>query len=224
MRFPPRRRLASGALNKALAAVTLGRGRCRRARQALAHPAARGGRFRRLSDRAAACRRLAARHSERPARAERGDWPGEPFPESACFRSSPAAFPSSRARTRAFATKVRYTGNPVRPAVIAAAAHALPRFRRPEAPRAGHRRLSGRTGHGRRRTGGAGAHQTPTNGWIRLTHAGARGGQGERRGGLRADGFSGRDRRVLRRSAGAHRRRRIWSSAAPAPRPSPSLR
>ena len=52
-----------------------------RAGQAQAHQAARGGRLWRLSDRAAAPRRLAPRDSHRPARAERGDGPGQPLSE-----------------------------------------------------------------------------------------------------------------------------------------------
>ena len=51
--------------------------------EAPAHPAARGRRLRRLSDRAAASRRLAPSDSGRPARAERGDGPRQSFPEPA---------------------------------------------------------------------------------------------------------------------------------------------
>ena len=54
--------------------------------------------------------------------------------------------------------------------------------------------------------------------------AGARRGQRAGRGGLRADELSGRDRGILPRSAGAHRRARISSSAARALRPSRNSR
>ena len=65
--FPAATTTDAGALAKARAALTLRRRACDRARAAQAHPAARRGRLRRLSDRAAAARRLAHAGPERPA-------------------------------------------------------------------------------------------------------------------------------------------------------------
>ena len=76
------------------------RGRRRGAREAQPHQAARGGRLRRLSDGAAAARRLAPRRPDRAARAERGAGARQPVPEPARQPWSPAAFPSLRASTR----------------------------------------------------------------------------------------------------------------------------
>ena len=53
-------------------------------------------------------------------------------------------FPDLKGAPAALRAKTRYTGNPVRPAVIEAAAVALSRFRRRAPARADHRRLAGR--------------------------------------------------------------------------------
>ena len=65
--FPAATTTDAGALAKARAALTLGAGLAAALVKLRAHQAARGGRLRRLSDRAAAPRRLAHAGSERPA-------------------------------------------------------------------------------------------------------------------------------------------------------------
>ena len=62
-----------------------------------------------------------------PARAERRDGPRQPVPQPAASSLIAAGFPDSAASRRAEA-KLRYTGNPVRPAVLAAAATPYPDF------------------------------------------------------------------------------------------------
>ena len=221
--FPAATTTDAGALAKARASLTLGVGLATRARQAQAHEASRGGRLRRLSDRAAAHRRLASAHSERASRAERGDGPGQPFFER----------PRQSHRLRFFRLERRRwenRGQDPRDRQSRAAGrhrrrrHGLSRTGRTAPQRAGDRRLAGRADHGRRGSRGAGAHEPGRAAVDPPYPAGARRRQGARGGSLRADELSGRDRRILRRSAGADRRARISSSAGQGRRPSPNLR
>ena len=84
-----------------------------------------GCRLRRLSDHSAAARRDAARHSDADPRAERGDGPRQPDAGAARARHRDRLSRHSR-RDPALAGKATHTGNPVRPAVIAAAATPYP--------------------------------------------------------------------------------------------------
>ena len=77
-------------------------------------------------------------------------------------------FPELKGADAATRAKTRYTGNPVRPAVLAAAKIPYPDFAG-RAEGAGDRRLAGRAGDGRRRSGGPGASQRRERQWIRLT-------------------------------------------------------
>ena len=179
-----------------------------RAREAEAHQAARRGRLRRLSDRAAAPRRLAARGFRRV------------LHEQNAVMGRANRFLSSRViadrlrlsrlegrRSRRSRRRRATTGNPVRPSVIAAAALPYPE-------------LVGRRLNVLVTGGSQGARVMadvvpaalallePRRAAMDPPHpAGARRGQGAGRGGLRADELSGRDRRVLPRSAGADRSR-----------------
>jgi UDP-N-acetylglucosamine--N-acetylmuramyl-(pentapeptide) pyrophosphoryl-undecaprenol N-acetylglucosamine transferase len=78
--------------------------------------------------------------------------------------------------SEAIRAKARHTGNPVRPAVIAAARGAVSGLRRGAAQRARHRRLAGRQGDVRHRAGGDGASGRRHAGAHRPRAAGARRG------------------------------------------------
>ena len=68
------------------------------------------------------------RRAQHSARAERRAWAAPTVSSAAASASSPPAFPISAALRPALKPKLRYTGNPVRPAVLAAAATPYPDF------------------------------------------------------------------------------------------------
>ena len=86
----------------------------------------RRGRLRRLSDHAAAAGREPARHSDADPRAERGDGPRQPVAGAARQRHRDGLCRRARRAMPALAAKATHTGNPVRPAVIAAATTPYP--------------------------------------------------------------------------------------------------
>ena len=131
-------------------ALTLAHRHRRRAQSDAPLEARRGGRLRRLSDLAAAARRAAARHPDRDPRAERGDGPRQPLSVAPRQRDRDR-LPGVLDKRPGAGGKTTRTGNPMRPAVLAAAAvpYAAP-SRRAASP-AGVRRQPGRAGHGRHR-------------------------------------------------------------------------
>ena len=117
----------AGALSKARATAVLGAGLVA-ALALIARLKPRvGRRLRRLSDRAAADRRGSCA-SQRAARAERGRRPRQSLSRAARVADCDRISRAQAASPPALAAKTRYTGNPVRPAVIAAAATPYPSF------------------------------------------------------------------------------------------------
>ena len=165
--------------------------------------ARRGHRLRRLSDDSAGAGRGLARRSEPDPRRQRGDRPRQP----ACWRrASPRSPPPSPTCFRdepALAAKATLTGNPVRPAVVAAAATPYP------APSDPLRLLvfggsQGARDHGRYRARRDRAARCRPARAACHRAAGARGGFGPRARRLRRPRRRRRGRAVLLRSAGAH--------------------
>ena len=99
--------------------------------------------------------RQSARRADRAARAERRHGPRQPAAGRRASPRSPPAFRTLAQLDPRLQAKITFTGNPVRPQVIAAAAtpYAAPARGRTVAP-AGVRRQPGRAGDGRDRAGG----------------------------------------------------------------------
>jgi UDP-N-acetylglucosamine--N-acetylmuramyl-(pentapeptide) pyrophosphoryl-undecaprenol N-acetylglucosamine transferase len=92
----------------------------------------------------------AARHSDADPRAERGDGPRQPL-LAPRVRAIATGFAGVLAMRPALAAKATHTGNPVRPAVIAAAATPYPPLDAGGRCTSGVRRQPGRARHGRHR-------------------------------------------------------------------------
>ena len=139
---------------------TLTRGSLRALRDAGPGEAGRRRRLRRLSDRSAVLAAALAPHPDPHPRAECRHRPGQPHARAARRRASPPAFRTSQLLDERCKRKLVHTGNPVRAAVLEAAAAPYSRSDRRAAPPARLRRQPGRACHVRHRAAGGRARST----------------------------------------------------------------